>query len=258
MRKPQINRNTIKNTAYWLCFIVFLHAACGQTQRLKVTDAPTDSIYTFARPQTVDGSGKFYQGREIAPTMSHFGAAWLDRAERLEEERTDLLLAEMKTRMKPTDVVADVGAGSGYFSLRLAPMVPQGKVLASDIQPQMLAMIDARKQNSMFQNVETVLGTITDPKLPANSVDWVILVDAYHEFSHPYEMMRNIAKSLKPTGKVILLEYRAEDADVPIKKLHKMTEAQAKKEMQFVGLQWLETKKNLPWQHLMVFGKEKP
>lgn len=248
----------MKKAVYWLGIAVSLHAACGQTRPTKVTKTPTDSIYTFAPSRDADGTGKFYQGREIAPTMSHFGAAWLDRAERLEEERTDLLVEVMAAKVKPTDVVADVGAGSGYFSFRLAPLVPQGKVLANDIQPEMLALINGRKKNSTFKNVETVLGTISDPKLPANSVDWVILVDAYHEFSHPYEMMRGIVKALKPTGRVILLEYRAEDADVPIKKLHKMTEAQAKKEMRFVGLQWVETNRTLPWQHLMVFRKNSP
>lgn len=245
-----------KHLSFFLFLLVFLPAACGQSRQREVTSAAADTIYQIAPAPNPDGTGKVYQGREIAQTMSHFGAAWLERAERLQEERTDLLMQWLKSRVKPTDAVADVGAGSGYFSFRLARLVPQGKVYAQDIQPEMLAIIQTKKEKNRIANVDTVLGTITTPNLPGNRLDWVLLVDAYHEFSHPHEMMRGLVQALKPGGKVVLLEYRAEDPGVPIKPLHKMTEAQAKKEMAFVGLRWLETRKNLPWQHLMVFEKK--
>ncbi len=235
--------------------LLFLQVSCSQPGKQTVTSPALDSIYRNAPTPNPDGTGKVYQGREIAQTMSHYGAAWLDRAERIQEERTDLLVQSLEAQLNSTDILADIGAGSGYISFRLAPLVPQGSVYAVDIQSEMLAIIQAKKEKNRLTNVQTVLGTITDPKLPENSVDWVLLVDAYHEFSNPYEMMLNITKALKPTGKVILVEYRAEDEGVPIKPLHKMTEEQAKKEMKAVGLDWIETQKTLPWQHLMIFGR---
>ena len=186
--------------------------------------------------------------------MGHLGAGWLERSEREEEERTDLLIDALA--LKPDDVVADIGAGSGYFTFRMSPLVPQGKVLAVDIQPEMLQMIEEKEQKQQVKNIETILGTIEDPKLPKNSVDWVLLVDAYHEFSHPYEMMSAIAEALSPTGKVALVEYRAEDPLVPIKPRHKMTEAQAVKELEAVGLTLVENKDLLPQQHLMIFQRK--
>lgn len=209
-----------------------------------------------------DGTGIVYMGREVAQVMGHTGASWLDRPERVEEERTDLLLADLKRRLadRPTAVVADIGAGSGYFALRLAEMLPRGKVLAEDIEPEMLDIIQ-RKQKRLgakAAGVETVLGTTTDPKLPANGVDLVLLVDTYHEWDHPREMMTAIVKALRPGGQVVQLEYRAEDPNVPIKALHKMTEAQARKEMAAAGLRWVETRGDLPQQHLMVFEKPTP
>ena len=235
--------------------LLFLLISCGQVGKRTGTVAAADSIYRVAPASSPDGTGRLYMGREIAHTMSHYGAVWLDRAERLQEERTDLLLKLMETRVKPTDAIADIGAGSGYMSFRLSALVPAGTVYAVDIQPEMLAIIQAKKEKNRIANIQTILGTITDPKLPDNSADWVLLVDAYHEFSNPYEMMLNISRALKPTGKVILVEYRAEDKSVPIKPLHKMTEVQAKKEMASVGLTWIETQTILPWQHLMIFGK---
>jgi FkbM family methyltransferase len=246
----------MKNLRTSACFLgISLLAGCGPMGKQAVTAPPADSIYQVAPEPSPDGIGKVYMGREIAQTMSHFGAAWLDRAERLQEERTDLLIEALKPQVKPAHTIADIGAGSGYFSFRLAPLVPQGTVYAVDIQPEMLALIQSKKEKNRLSNVQTILGTLTDPKLPADSLDWVLLVDAYHEFSHPYEMMTNIRKSLKTTGKVVLLEYRAEDESVPIKPLHKMTEAQVRREMAAVGLTWIETRRTLPWQHLMFFGK---
>jgi ubiquinone/menaquinone biosynthesis C-methylase UbiE len=239
-----------------LCFIGLITTACAQqpSSQTKQAENTADSTYTFGPSTSADGTGKFYQGREIAHVMGHQGAGWLERSGREEEERTDLLIQAMQ--LEPTDVVADIGAGSGYFTFRMSPLVPRGKVLAVDIQPEMLEMIEGKMKDEVVENIQTILGTIEDPKLPENSVDWVLLVDAYHEFSHPYEMMTQIVESLSPTGKVALVEYRAEDPSVRIKPKHKMTEAQAVKEMQAVGLELVENKDILPQQHLMIFQRK--
>lgn len=219
---------------------------------LVATGQSTRPAYTTTQPSR-DGTGKVYLGREIARVMGHEGAEWLERAERENEERPSVLIEHLK--IKPADTVADIGCGTGYFSLRMARLAPQGKVLGVDIQPEMLELLKKNAADQKVANVQPVLGTTDDPKLPTNSVDLVLLVDAYHEFDHPYEMMRHIAESLTPTGRVALVEYRAEDPNVPIKPHHKMTEAQAIKEMAAVGLVHLSTDESLPWQHLMFFGR---
>ena len=251
--KIKINQFIRVGFFYGLCLSFCACAQSPQTNQEQET-AVTDSIYTFSPSTSADGSGKFYLGREIAQVMGHQGAGWLERSSREEEERTDLLLEALA--LKSDDVVADIGAGSGYFTFRMSPLVPQGKVLAVDIQPEMLEMIEKKQVTEGGDNIQTVLGTIEDPKLPDNAVDWVLLVDAYHEFSHPYEMMSHIAEALAPSGKVALVEYRAEDPAIMIKPKHKMTEAQAVKEMQKVGLQLVENKDLLPQQHLMIFQKK--
>ena len=215
--------------------------------------APVCADDYSTKSPAADGIGKVYMGREIAQVMGHPGADWLERPERVEEEQPDLLVENMD--LKPTDVVADIGAGTGYLSFRMARKLTKGKVLAVDIQPEMLDLLRAKAKELGVTNVEPVLGTITDPKLPENGVDAVLMVDAYHEFDHPREMMEAIVKSLRPGGRVVLVEYRAEDPKIPIKPHHKMTEAQAKKEMSAVGLVHKETKTMLPRQHLMIFEK---
>lgn len=210
------------------------------------------SFYATTRPSP-DGIGKVYMGREIARVMSHEGADWLERPDREQEEAPAKAIAMME--LKPTDVVADIGAGTGYFSFRIAKLVPQGKVLAEDIDPQMIDDLRKTIHDEHVANVEPVLGTTTDPKLPAG-VDVVLMVDAYHEFDHPREMMEAIVRSLKPGGRVIDLEYRAEDPQVLIKPHHKMTEAQATLEMTAVGLVHVKTLDNLPQQHFLVFQKK--
>ena len=157
--------------------------------------------------------------------------------------------------LKPTDVVADVGAGTGYFSFRIAPVVKQGKVFAVDLQPQMLSMISDRLKQRNLPNVVPVRSTETDVSLPDASVDVVLMVDVYHEFAYPYEMMRSEVRALKPGGRVVQIEYRANDPTVPIKRLHTMTVEQARREMAAVGLTWKETKSFLPQQHFIVFQK---
>ena len=208
--------------------------------------------YRHVRPSR-DGIGKLYMGREISHVMGHRGAAWLERPAREREERTDLLIEALP--LEPDDVVADVGAGTGYFTFPIAARVPAGKVLAVDIQPEMLALIEARKNDLGVENVQSVLGGATDPGLAPASVDLILIVDAYHEFSHPREMGEAMRAALKPGGRLVLVEYRGEDPDVPIKPLHKMTEAQARKEMEAIGLAWEATLDPLPQQHIFMFRR---
>ena len=192
-------------------------------------------------------------GREIAIVMGHQGAGWLERSSREVEEQPSKVAIALD--LKPTDVVADIGAGTGYLSFRIAPLVPQGKVLAVDIQPEMLDIINFFKKEKNVANFESVLGGISSPNLPDESVDLAVMVDAYHEFEYPREMMEGVVRALKPNGRVVLVEYRGENPFILIKALHKMTQAQVRKEMSAVGLRWLETKSFLPQQHLMVFEK---
>lgn len=200
-----------------------------------------------------DGIGKFYLGREIAKVMGHQEMLWLERPSREIQEQPNKVIEALN--LKPTDVVADIGAGTGYFSFRMANLVPQGKVYAVDIQPEMLGAIDFLKTENNVTNVETILGSITNPHLPKSSVDLALMVDAYHEFEYPKEMMEELIKSLKSGGRVVLVEYRRENPLIPIKTLHKMTEDRVKKEMKAVGLNWKETNESLPQQHAIVFQK---
>lgn len=238
----------------WILALTFLMACGPGSSQQTATSPPADSsgVYSF-RNGSLDGISKFYEGREIAHVMGHLGASWLERPEREREERTDLLLAALD--LKPTDVVADIGAGTGFFTFLMAPKVSTGNVLAVDIQPEMIDYLNEGKAKRKIANVQPVLGTESDPKLPANTVDLAILIDAYHEFSYPREMMSRIAASLKPNGRVALVEYRAEDPSVPIKELHKLSVAQATKEMKAVGLKLLKNDDRLPQQHIMFFGR---
>ena len=204
--------------------------------------------------RTRDGIGKYYFVREIAHYMTHLAAAWLDRPERDQEERPDLVMKALA--LKPGDVVADLGCGTGYFSWRMAKAVSdKGVVYGVEIQPEMLDLLATKMKERGVPNVLGVLGTTTDPKLP-KPVDLVIMVDVYHEFDHPWEMMDAICKRLKPGGRVVFVEYRGEDPEVPIKPLHKMTEAQVKKEMTAQPLEHVETIRTLPRQHIIIFRKK--
>ena len=203
--------------------------------------------------RTRDGIGKYYMGREISQVMGHLGAGWLERNSREAEERTDLLLDFLESL--PGETVADIGAGTGFFSLPLAQRKPSGRILAVDIQMEMLTLI-ARKADALgIDNVDLIQGTVVDPMLPADSVDVVYIVDAYHEFSHPREMMLGIVEGLRDGGRVVLVEYRGEDPQIPIKPLHKMTQKQAILELESAGLRWDKTEDFLPQQHVMVFTK---
>jgi ubiquinone/menaquinone biosynthesis C-methylase UbiE len=214
--------------------------------------ADAGGVYDYGAASR-DGIGKFYMGREISHVMGHLGAGWLERNSRRREERTDLLLKNLP--IEPDSTIVDLGAGTGYFSLPMAKRAPDGRVLAVDIQPEMLAIIESRSDEANVDNIERVLATETDPNLPESEVDLVLIVDAYHEFSHPREVMQAIARSLRKDGRVYLIEYRGEDPDVPIKPLHKMTQKQAKKELAAAGLEWIETLGFLPQQHVLVFGR---
>lgn len=205
-------------------------------------------------PVSADGIGKSYMGREISAVMGWQGAAWLERQERDREERTDLLLAALM--LQPGFVVADIGAGTGYLSRRMAPaLMPGGKVWAVDVQPEMVSMLLAGAKRSGLTQIEARLGAVDDVKLPASSVDLAVMVDVYHELAYPYEVMASVLKALKPGGRVFFVEYKAEDPLVPIKPLHKMSEAQIKREAAVFALDWERTVRTLPWQHVVVFRK---
>jgi ubiquinone/menaquinone biosynthesis C-methylase UbiE len=216
-------------------------------------DAPPR--YETRKEHDPDGTGKFYLGREIAQVMGHEAAGWLDRPERDKEEEPERLVDALK--IKPGDVVADMGAGSGYFTFRLAERVgPRGKVLAVDIQPEMLTLIRQRMKARKLTNIEPIQGTESDPKLPADAVDLILMVDVYHEFAYPYEMTVAMARALKPGGRLIFVEYRLEDPMVWIKPVHKMLERQVRKEMEGHPLAWVETLEFLPSQHVLIFKKK--
>ncbi len=227
---------------------------------LGLTGWPTPPVLAVSAPvyetrshHSPDGIGKFYLGREIAQVMGYQGAGWLERSRREGEERPQAAIAALN--LKPTDTVADIGAGTGYFSFRMAALVPQGQVLAVDVQPEMIKILNFLKTEKKIANVEAVLGSEQSPNLLPNRIDVALLVDVYHEFAYPQEMMRAIGQALKPGGRVILLEYRGENPLIAIKPLHKMTQKQVKKELSAVGLIWQETKNVLPQQHILVFQK---
>jgi len=212
------------------------------------------SNYEVRSHHSPDGIGKVYLGREIAHVMGYEGANWLERYRRDGEEQPQKVINDLN--LKSTDVVADIGAGTGYFSFRIAPRVPKGKVLAVDVQPEMIEILTTLKAKNHLSNVEPILSSTMDVNLPAESVDVALMVDAYHEFEYPQEVMTSIVKALKPKGRAVLVEYRAENPLILIKGLHKMTQTQVQKEMEAVGLTYLETKNDLPQQHLMIFEKQ--
>src|SRR6266542_2617144 len=228
----------------------------GTAAEERAPAATNSSLYEYRREHDRNGIGKFYMGREIALGMGHQAADWLERPEREAEEKPDLLLETLK--LKPGNVVADIGAGTGFYSWRMANLVgDKGLVYAVDIQQEMIDLLAQKMAERKITNVKGVLGTITDPKLPARSVDLVLMVDVYHEFDHPFEMMQGICAALKIGGRVVFVEFRAEDPKVPIKEVHKMSEAQVRKEMSAQPLEWVETIATLPWQHVIVFRNKR-
>jgi ubiquinone/menaquinone biosynthesis C-methylase UbiE len=212
--------------------------------------------YEFREEHDRDGIGKFYMEREIAQVMGYGGIGWLERKERTKEEDPEKLVKALE--VKEGMVVADVGAGSGYHSFMLAPLVgAKGKVIASDIQQEMLDAITKKAKAQNVTNIETVKGTTTDPKLPAGKVDLILLVDVYHEFEFPFEMTEKMVEALAPGGRLVFVEFRMEDQKVPIKLVHKMSERQVIKEMvPFKEMTHTKTYKDLPWQHAIFFTKQ--
>lgn len=212
--------------------------------------------YTQLADHHPDGTGKVYLGREIAQVMGHQAADWLEREEREQEEKPRLVMELLQ--LKPGEVVADIGAGSGYYTRRMARTVlPGGQVHAVDIQPEMLQILTNKLAAEGITNVIATLGTEQSPGLADNSIDLALMVDVYHEFSFPYEMTAAICKALKPGGRLVFIEYRGEEKWVPIKEHHKMTEAQVKREMEPHPLRWEKTiSDKLPWQHFIVFRKQ--
>ena len=229
--------------------------AAGLLASSAVLAQPTEFAQRYsAVAPSADGIGKRYMGREISAVMGWQGAAWLEREEREREERTDLLLAALALR--PGMVVADIGAGTGYLSRRMAPaLMPGGKVLAVDVQPEIVRLLQAGVKSSGLTQIEPRLGAVDDVKLPASTVDLAIMVDVYHELAFPHEVMGSLMKALKPGGRIVFVEYKAEDDRVPIKPLHKMSEAQIKREAAAFALDWERTVSTLPWQHVVVFRK---
>jgi len=232
-----------------LVFLLLFHAFA-----LPATAGEPAPVRYTAVPASADGIGKIYLGREIAKVMSFHGAEWLERPERVEEERPERLLSALDLR--PGMTVADIGAGTGYYSWRIAQRVGVGgTVYAVDIQPEMIKLLEQQMSRRAAVNVKAVLGTLTDPRLPPAGVDLALMVDVYHEFEYPHEMLTAIVRALKPGGRLVFVEFSGGDASVPIKPLHTMTEAQVRKEAAVHALQWVKTAREFPWQHAIVFRK---
>ena len=206
-------------------------------------------------PANAEGIGKTHMGRQISHVMGFQGAAWLEREEREREERSDLLMRILAPA--PGSIVADVGAGTGYYARRIADLIgPSGRVYAVDVQPEMVAMLQSVAKQRGYGQITPMLGGVNDVKLPAASIDLAIMVDVYHELEFPYEVLASVVRAVKPGGRVVFVEYRAEDPRVPIKPLHKMSEAQIRREAELHPLVWERTATDLPWQHVVIFKRK--
>ena len=258
LAQPRVELHGQHRALALLCALGFLADSVRSAEASAPASAPRYETRAVHDP---NGIGSFYMGREIAAVMGHQAADWLERPEREQEERTDLLVPALKLR--PGDAVADIGAGTGYYTRRLAKAVassPQtgasGTVYAVEIQQEMLDLLTNKMAQAGIRNVQPVLGTITDPKLPRAALDLILLVDVYHEFDHPFEMVQAMCGSLQPGGRLVFVEFRGEDPKVPIKRVHKMTESQVRKEMAVHPLEWVETIRSLPQQHVIVYRKQ--
>ena len=234
-------RNSVRFTLLFFAFLQTATLAAQERYTVKSGDP--------------NGISKWYMGRQIAQVMSHFGIDWLERQEREQEENTTQLLKNLA--LQPGTVIADIGAGSGYHSTLLSKMVGNGKVYAVDVEREMIVYLNERIKREGKKNIIPVLSTEKSVSLPANSMDMMLLVDVYHEFSFPYEMAQSMLEALKPGGKLVLVEFRAEDPNVPIKAIHKMSQQQAVKEFKTAGFLFEKNISNLPWQHCLIFRKPK-
>ncbi len=231
-----------------------LRALLAALLSLGLASGLAQDRYATVRPSP-DGIGKTYMGREIAHVMSFHGAPWLERPERASEEHPELVLAALE--IKPGMTVADLGAGSGYYSWRMARLVgDKGIVYAVDVQPEMIRLLEKRMTARGVANVKPLLAIPADPRLPEGQLDLVVMVDVYHELEHPFEVLASVVRALKPGGRVAFVEYRANDPSVPIKALHTMTEAQVKKEAAAQPLEWVKTVSDFPWQQVVVFRRK--
>ncbi len=249
---------SLKNILFRFSFLVVISSLVFTSVSSARTQTPkpqkSDGRYVYHENHDPDGIGKFYMGREIAQVMGHQAADWLDRPEREAEEAPSLLLKSLK--LKPGQAIADIGAGSGYLTFPMAKRVgTKGTVYAVEIQQEMLDIIAHKQETMGLKNIKMVLGAVDDPRLPDSSVDLILMVDVYHEFDFPYEMAKAMVKALRPGGRIAFVEYRKENPDVPIKRVHKMTVLQVRKEMAVFPLQWVETINVLPRQHIIIFRK---
>ena len=234
-----------------------LGSPCLATDEKPATKDVAADRYETRADHDPNGIGKFYMGREIAHVMGFAGADWLERSSREEEERLTLLVRSLN--LKPGQVVADIGAGSGVISMRMAELLlPDGKVMAVDVQEEMLVRLQENCKAAGVDNVEPVKGTERSTSLKPESIDLAIMVDVYHEFEFPYEMLKDISAAMKPGGRIVFVEYRKEDPAVPIKEVHKMSQAQVRREAEQpeLKLRWTETIHILPRQHVIVFTKQ--
>lgn len=234
-------------------FSLFCTTSCRSQQKRAEAKPVNDAVYTYG-DTTADGIGKYYLGREIAHVMGAAGSAWLEREDRQQEENTALAIAKMD--LSPSAIVADIGAGTGYYSFKLCEKLPKGKVYAVEIQDEMIASLEKRKAALRNRNVEIIKGSVMSPNLPDHSVDLAIMVDVYHELEYPYEMLQSIKKALKKDGKILLIEYRGEDPAVRIKPLHKTTVAQLNKELSANGFSLYYKGDFLPIQHFLLYEKK--
>ena len=241
------------NSVILVCVLCSFLPCCHAQQKTKEKELAKDSGYTFHKA-SADGTGKYYKGREIAQVMGAAGSDWLERQERQQEENTQLAIE--KTPLAPNAAVADIGAGTGYYSFRIAAKIPKGKVYAVEIQDELISYLRNKKKLLKDSVVEIIKSGELSPNLPPNSIDLAIMVDVYHELAFPQEMLQAIRKALKTHGKILLIEYRGEDPSVPIKALHKTTVAQLNRELNANGFQLQYKGDFLPIQHFLLYEKQ--
>ena len=240
------------NTVLLLSFIITTFFSCGPKPSSGQKSVVADSFYTYGKPSP-DGTGKFYLGREISHVMGAAGASWLERSEREKEEGIKLVLKKLP--LTHTSVVADIGAGTGYYAFKIAGLVPKGKVYAVELQNELISYLNREAQTRGTKNISIIKGSELTPNLPDTAIDLAMMVDVYHELAYPHEMLQSIYKSLKPGGKLLLLEYKMEDPSIAIKTLHKMSVKQVDKEMKMNGYEKAAYSGDLPIQHFLLYQK---